>query len=91
MNKLFLVLIQMDVNRDELIKYLSSSNYISFWFYHLPNSFYVRSHLNPDDLRDVIMAKIGTPQRLLVVHLREMPLVSGRIPTEHMPLFKNLE
>lgn len=43
MERTFLIVLSSDVDRDEVIKYLESTNKIDFWFYSLPNSLFVNA------------------------------------------------
>jgi len=91
MNKLFLILIPADVtlDRDKIIASLKAKNQISFWFYSLPYSFFVRSNLTARQLQDSIVASFHPP-RIFIIHITPGTDLSGLVPANQLSLFGNL-
>jgi len=89
MNKLYLILLPNGVNRDDVKNYLSSENIITFWFYNLPSSLFVRSNFNSKYIANAIVNKFNN-DRILVVNLAKEMDFYGLIPKEHIPLFKDI-
>jgi hypothetical protein len=91
MNKLFLIVISADMplDRDKIIASLVEKKQISFWFYCLPYSFFVRSNLTARQLQDSIMGA-DVIHRIFIIHIAQGADLSGLIPDNQVPLFKNL-
>lgn len=88
MNKLFIILLPAGMDRDEVIKHLNNQNAISFWFYHFPYSFYVRSNLTAKQLQDTITYKFPT-EKILIIRIDPNVHYSGLVPDNHVDFFKN--
>ena len=90
MNKLFLILIPIDANRDELIKYLSTSGYSTFWFYSFPSSFFVRSNYSAAQLQTFIRTKFPTVDKIFITQITKAVDLSGQVPDAHVQYFNNI-
>jgi hypothetical protein len=89
MNKQYLILLPQSLNRDEIIKKLQAENAISFWFYNLPSSFYVRSHLSSNQIVEVIKKHYNV-ERIMVIHIFKGLEYSGIVPQEHVRFFNDI-
>ena len=89
MTKLYIIILPQTIERDKVIEYLKSINAISFWFYHLPATFFARSTLNAKQLQDKIVAKFPT-ERILIININSHLDYSGLVPNDHVQYFTNL-
>ena len=90
MNKLFLILVPPNLERDEAIAHLNSVNAISFWFYNMPYSFYVRSNLTANQLQNIITTKFPTVDKILIINITRNIDFSGLVPNDHVQLYNNI-
>jgi len=89
MNKLFLILLPAHLDRDKVITHLASSGAINFWFYNLPYSFFVRSHLNAPQLQNEILKGFKT-ELILIVNIKTGMDFSGIVPDNQAQYFSNI-
>jgi hypothetical protein len=88
MYKLFLVLLPGPLDRDKVIAHLEVSRSISFWFYNLPSSFFVRTHLTAAQLQANI-AQGFSFDRIFIININSTTDLSGLVPDDHAVLFTN--
>ncbi len=84
MGKLFLLVFNYEINRDELTKFFDLRSEIIFWFYNLPNSIFIRSNLGSKELSELVESKTGFKNHIVV----EVAGFWGRLPQEHWKYFK---
>jgi hypothetical protein len=94
MNKLFLILLPIDIDRQSVINHLVDigivdGNLDGSWFYNMPSSLFVRCKLTAKQLQNEITKKFPT-QRILVIHISRNVDFSGIVPNEHVRLYNNL-
>lgn len=54
-----LILLSPTLNRDVLIKHLEQQNIINFWFYSFPNSLFIKTNLNSEQISRLIEKDLG--------------------------------
>lgn len=91
MNKLFLIILPVGIDREEVIKYLSDNNFITTFFYNMPFTFYVRvNNTKSHTLRNIITKKFPTIELIMVINLTRDVDFSGLVPDEHRALYYNI-
>ena len=89
MNKLYLITLDAEFDRASLISFLEKNNHINFWFFNMPNSFFVRSYLSAQLLSDKIRPLAGA-KSYVVIQLPQGGNFAGFIPDQHATFFNNL-
>ena len=91
MNKLFLILLPVGTDREEVIKYLSDNNFITNFFYNMPFAFYVRvNNIDANTLRNIITGKFTNIELIMVINLTRNVDFSALVPDEHRSLYYNI-
>ena len=90
MNKLFLILLPVGVEREEVMKYLFDNKYISTWFFNMPYSFYVRSIYNSKQLQNIIIQKFTAIELIVVINITRNIDFSALVPDNHVHLYNNI-
>lgn len=88
MDKLYLIVFSTELNREALTSYFDiHPEAISFWFYNLPSSVFVRSNYSAQQLQSFIQNRFGTVPNLFVIELQKDANFTGWIPSEHLKYF----
>jgi hypothetical protein len=78
-NKLYLIVISPEIDREALKSILAAQNN-SFWFYNLPNSIFYQSTLSSQQIAKIIEDNFGNTNRYFIT---EVSNYWGRLPQEH--------
>ncbi len=88
MNKLFLILLPITIDRDAVIANLKTNNVITFWFYSFPSSFFARSPYSAAQIQQYIL-KSFPMEMIFIIQINSTTDLSGTVPDDHAPLFNN--
>jgi len=77
------------LDRDKVIIHLQSKGAISFWFYCMPYSFFVRSNHTARQLQDLITPSFKA-DNIIIIHIARGVDISGLVPENQANLFTNL-
>jgi hypothetical protein len=89
MNKLFFIAFPATLERGKVIELLEKNKAISFWFYHLPYSIFVRSNLMAKELRDIITNEYGLHTLIIIIQINNTVDMSAIVPNNQVELFNN--
>ncbi len=86
MIKLYLVVIDSKYDREKVLSFLDKHpTEITFWFFSLPYSFFLKSELSPKQIFDLIQTEFGE-NKLFVTEVTSNHY--GRLPKDHWEHFK---
>jgi len=86
MNKIYLIVLSTDYDRDNVVKFLDEhSDKVSFWFISLPYSIFAKSTLSAEELYTLITAKFGE-NLIFITELKGN--FKGRLPKDNWPHIK---
>jgi hypothetical protein len=84
MVKLYIIIFSIDIDREQLIKYLETISGINFWFYNLPNSVFIKSTLDSKNISGLIESRFGLKNHVVI----QMESYWGRVANDHVKYFK---
>jgi hypothetical protein len=88
MNKLYLILLSPDIDREALTKLFHASPIaINFWFYNMPSFIFVKSTWSISQLVALIQNKFGKAPPLFIVELNSQTHYFGWIDKDHHKYF----
>jgi hypothetical protein len=86
--KSYLILLAANLDREQVVDYLSSLEGTGDWFFNLPNSFFIQSSLSAAELSNQIKEKFGKVRHFITeVHENRQ----GLLPKEHWTRFYRKE
>lgn len=90
MKRLYYVAIPAEFNRTDIVNYLEKIPQCIFWFYSLPNSFFMYSTFSAFDLYEKIVTKFGKKDGLFVMEIVAQNC-QGLLPQEHWDIIHHPE
>ena len=90
MKKLYFITLPPEFDRKAIVAYLEKIPQCIFWFYSLPNSFFMYSTFSANDLYERIVAGFGKKDGLFVMEMVAQNC-QGLLPQSHWDIIHHPE